>query len=136
MIVDTSALIAVLFAEEGAEPLIGALAAETGVIPAPVLVEFHRVAARVHNVRDPDADALITHILSGAITIDAFDAAAAEHAVLANAEYGRGNGRGGMLNILDLMVYGMAKARGEPILCTGMDFAATDADLHPASRRW
>ena len=39
-----------------------------------------------------------------------------------------------MLNLLDLMVYAVAKERGEPPLCTGNDFATTDLVMHPASR--
>ena len=47
-----------------------------------------------------------------------------------------GNSKGGKLNLLDLMVYAVAKRTGRPILCTGRDFASTDADIHPASRQW
>lgn len=47
---------------------------------------------------------------------------------------GNGNGRGGKLNFLDLMVYAVAKERGEPLLFTGRDFATTDVEVHPASR--
>ena len=42
----------------------------------------------------------------------------------------------GTLNLLDLMVYAVAKRTERPILCTGKDFTTTDADIHPASRRW
>ena len=59
----------------------------------------------------------------------------AEAAVTANAVYGSRGGLGGPLNMLDLMVYGVARARGLPILCTGKDFTKTDALIHPASRR-
>ncbi len=52
----------------------------------------------------------------------------------ANEAHGTGNHRGGTLNLLDLMVYGMAKRTGRPILCTGRDFAATGIAIHPASR--
>ncbi len=36
--------------------------------------------------------------------------------------------------MLDLMVYAIAKTPDLPILCTGTDFSATDARIHPASR--
>jgi ribonuclease VapC len=39
-----------------------------------------------------------------------------------------------VLNLLDLMVYAVAKERGMPLLCTGNDFATTDLAIHPASR--
>lgn len=38
--------------------------------------------------------------------------------------------------MLDVMVYCLARRLGRPILCTGRDFAATDAAIHPASRTW
>lgn len=38
--------------------------------------------------------------------------------------------------MLDLMVYVVAKERGEPLLCTGKDFAASDLRIHSASRAW
>src|SRR3546814_19442025 len=47
-----------------------------------------------------------------------------DHARIANeAEplYGSGNGNGGPLNLLDLMVYAVARERGGPLLCTGKD---------------
>lgn len=43
---------------------------------------------------------------------------------------------GGVLNLLDLMVYAAAKDRDEPVLCTGRDYAFTDVGIHPASRSW
>src|SRR3546814_319382 len=66
----------------------------------------------------------------------AFTADHAQIAIEAEPRYGSGNGNGGPLNLLDLMVYAVAKERGEPLLCTGKDFAATDVILHEASRSW
>lgn len=69
------------------------------------------------------------------LRVHAFDADDAAVAAEANMAHGTGNGRGGSLNLLDLMVYAVARRLGLPILCTGRDFAATGIDLHPASRR-
>ena len=55
-------------------------------------------------------------------------------AATAQIAFGKGNGRGGALNLLDLMVYAVAKDSGMPLLCTGRDFASTDAHIHPSSR--
>ncbi len=136
MIVDTSALVAVLRREEGHAPMLDALVREDSLIPTPVLVEFARVSAGEGNVPDPRAEALITTLLDARTTILPLDATAARLAIVANHAHGRGNGRGGVLNILDLMVLGCARAVGRPILCTGHDFAAAGAALHPASRPW
>ncbi|KPF65679.1 hypothetical protein IP88_13335 [alpha proteobacterium AAP81b] len=136
MIIDTSALVAVGWAEAGYAPIFEALLAGNGLIPAPVQVEFRRVTALPGNQPDPLVDGFLVTLFAAGVQVIPFDAAAADAAVAANARFGSGNGRGGPLNLLDLMVYGIAKARGLPILCTGKDFAATDALLHPASRPW
>lgn len=68
------------------------------------------------------------------LEIEPFTAEDAEIAGEANRAHGKGNGKGGTLNLLDLMVYAMARRLAEPILCTGRDFAATGIDIHPASR--
>ena len=103
-------------------------------IIAPVLVEFHRVTSREGNRPDPAADQLITLILRARIHIIPMREQVALAAIAANEAHGTGNGRGGTLNLLDLMVYGAAKEAALPILCCGKDFAATDALLHAASR--
>jgi ribonuclease VapC len=136
VIVDTSALVAVLRREEGYAPLLDALLREKSLLPAPVLLEFARVAAGAGNVPDRQAAALVDTLLGAQASVLPFGVEAVRHAAEANAAHGRGNGRGGLLNILDLMVLGCARAEGRPILCTGRDFAASGADLHPASRPW
>ena len=136
MIVDTSALVAVLRREEGYESVLDALVREDSLIPAPVLLEFARVVAGENNASNPQAEALIDTLLGVRASVLPFGTEAARLAVAANEPHGRGNGRGGLLNILDLVVLGCAQAEGRPILCTGRDFAAAGAELHPASRPW
>jgi ribonuclease VapC len=136
VIVDTSALVAVLRREEGYGALLDALVREESFLPAPVLLEFARVAAGAGNAPNPQAEALVDTLLGARASVLPFGVEAARHAAEANAAHGRGNGRGGLLNILDLMVLGCARAEGQLILCTGRDFAASGADLHPASRSW
>jgi ribonuclease VapC len=136
VIVDTSALVAVLRREEAYDPILDALVREDSLIPAPVLLEFGHVAAGTNNVSDARAEALVATLLGARASVLAFGAEAARVAVVANEAHGRGNGRGGLLNTLDLMVFGCARAEGRPILCTGRDFTAAGAELHPASRLW
>jgi ribonuclease VapC len=135
MIADTSALVAIVRSERHWETLFQAIFKGEGVIPAPVIVEFHRVTGLKDNKFDPVAAGLIDEMLAGKFTVHPFDETAALLASEANATFGSGNGKGGKLNMLDLMVYGTAMALDLPILCTGKDFAATDVALHPASRR-
>ena len=46
MIVDTSALVAMVHKEPGWENLLNAILESVGGIPIPALIEFHRVVAR------------------------------------------------------------------------------------------
>ncbi len=77
---------------------------------------------------------LIEKLVGSGVIFNPFTIDAAQQSVRANPLFGKGNKQGGKLNLLDLMVYGAAKAAGYPILCTGRDFATTDAQIHPASR--
>ncbi len=136
MIVDTSALIAVLLEEEGWEMLSASLVDEVAIVPTPVLTEFYLVSAGRYEGRRLQARELIAELVeNGMQTCDYTE----RHAIVSCAardSYGRGNGHGGVLNLLDLMVYAVARDRDEPLLCTGKDFATTDLVLHPASRPW
>ena len=55
-----------------------------------------------------------------------FDAAQAKLAVGAFTRFGKGMGHRAQLNFGDCAVYALAAMRGEPLLATGNDFAATD----------
>ena len=133
MIIDTSVLVAMVYGEPGIDEISHALARERGFIPAPVLVELHRVTSDTHNILNPNAVELIRRLESLGHVIVPFDTESADEAIKSNRHFGTGNGSGGQLNMLDLMVYGTAKARDLPILFTGNDFASTDAKIHPAS---
>jgi ribonuclease VapC len=134
VIVDTSALVAVHLREEAWERLREALTDHDSVIPAPVMVEFNLVTSLSANDPDPDAEMLCSALLSRSCRVGSFTTEDAALSTEAHRIHGRGNGRGGLLNMLDVMVYCMAKRLGRPILCTGRDFASTDAQIHPDSR--
>lgn len=134
MIVDTSALVAIATGEPGWEKLRNAIDGLRSAIPAPVLTEFHIVTTGRNLLYPGVGEALIGELVSDGVDIIAFDHRHADITAAARDRYGRDNGRGGLLNFGDLMVYAVAKQRGEPVLCTGRDFAATDLDIHPASR--
>ena len=136
VIVDTSALVAIAKFEPHAKTLHDAIVAEGAIVPAPVLVEYNRVTTDRGKRPDPAAQDVLRFLMAKALTVEPFTAADAEIAVAADAQHGLGNGRGGTLNFGDLMVYAVAKRLAKPILCTGGDFAAAGADLHPASRTW
>jgi ribonuclease VapC len=134
VIVDTSALIAILYEEHGWEGMRDAIIDETSILPAPAALEFVRVA----DLKSPELGAIARETLEQyeavGLIVAPFESLHARTAIAANRAYGKGMRQGGKLNLLDLMVYAVARERGEPLLCTGRDFAATDCVLHPASR--
>jgi ribonuclease VapC len=136
VIVDTSALVASLLREPHFETLRDALAREPSIVPAPVVVEYNLVTSLPTNDVDPVAAASLAELVAERCTVTPFGPEEAALSAEAHRVYGRGNGRGGKLNMLDVMVYCMAKRLDRPILCTGRDFASTDAKIHPASRGW
>ena len=124
MVVDSSAVIAVLQKEKGWEALREALlAAERCLISAPTLVETSMVfEAWRGEVGAKELDALLA--VSG-IEIVPFNA---EQAALARAAFRRFGKRRhpANLNFGDCFAYAAAKRLGEPLLFTGEDFRQTD----------
>ena len=55
-----------------------------------------------------------------------FDDVQARLAIAAFGRFGKGMGHRAQLNFGDCAVYALAVSRGEPVLATGNDFAATD----------
>lgn len=134
MIVDTSALAAIAFEERGSDVLLDALLSERCLLPAPAQTEFQRVAALRGVGWDRIAADLLDTLEIAGLEVVPYDRTHALIAGRAHADYGKGNGVGGLLNLLDLMVYAVAKDRDMPILFTGRDFASTDIAVHPSSR--
>lgn len=130
---DTSALIAILKREAGWIDLTTVIFGSSVSVPAPVLVEYRVVARLSTRVAPAAIGAFITEMTTTADVIP-FGADHVIAAALADERYGKGGGSGVGLNLLDLMVYAVARVEGLPILCTGKDFAKTDIGIHPASR--
>jgi ribonuclease VapC len=126
---------AIVLSEPHSEQLVGAiLGSSMASIPAPVLTELWLVTGGRGSVHREFADDLLATLLTGGVEIAPFERRHADITATARDLYGKGNGQGGKLNFGDLMVYAIAKDRGQPLLCTGGDFATTDLVLHPASR--
>ena len=124
MVVDTSALFAVLFDEAGATGLRRAmLAAQRCLVPAPVYLELSMVfTGRVGADRLFRIDDAIGII--GA-EIFPFSAEHAHAAQTAFVRYGKGR-HPARLNFGDCMAYAVAKVEGLPLLWVGGDFGLTD----------
>jgi ribonuclease VapC len=59
-----------------------------------------------------------------------FDEAQARGAIAAFGRFGKGMGHPAQLNFGDCVVYALATSRGDPVLATGNDFAATDLSVN------
>ncbi|MDH5761132.1 MAG: type II toxin-antitoxin system VapC family toxin [Gemmatimonadota bacterium] len=128
MVIDTSALIAIMFREEEAEAMVRALLmSESRIVGTPTLVEAAAVmVARKGPGGEIALDALLERL---DITVEPFSQDAARLARLAYGRFGKGVGSPGILNYGDCLAYGMAMARGESLLCKGEDFARTDVQV-------
>jgi len=103
-----------------------AIEEEAALLPAPARVEFLRVASSDRLKLGVVAEELLAVLEEGGLTTISFTEEQARIASESSIAHGQRKGRGGTLNLLDLMVYAVGKDRSEPLLCTGKDFAATD----------
>jgi ribonuclease VapC len=124
MIVDASAVLAVLLREEDAASF--ARAIENADVLRMSVVNYVEAAVRIdgfrsyESSRDFDDFMRVTGIELHDVTSEL-----AEAARLAYREYGRRNHEAS-LNLGDCFAYALAKATGEPLLFKGADFAKTD----------
>jgi ribonuclease VapC len=126
MILDSSALVAILFKEPEAERLAAMIRdTDTTAIAAPTLLETAIVAeGRTLPGMAAKLDALMVAIRPEIVPFTA------EHASLARdawRRYGKGRHKAG-LNLGDCFSYALAKERGQALLFKGDDFAATDIE--------
>lgn len=125
MIVDTSALVAVIFGEEHAESILDALAAT----PEPRISAVSLLEVSI--VVDAQHDPILSRFLDDFLTVAnlAVEPVTAEHAAIARAAYrdfGRVSGHPAKLNYGDCFSYALAKTSDAPLLFVGDDFTHTD----------
>ncbi len=129
MIIDTSALIAILDQEPEAERIARTLASTPErMLSAGTLVEIGIVMqARRGDDGARDVDLLLAKLR---VEIVAFTARQAEIARKAFRRYGRGR-HDAKLNFGDCFAYALAKDQSAPLLFKGDDFSQTDAMVAP-----
>ncbi|UFU04267.1 type II toxin-antitoxin system VapC family toxin [Ruania suaedae] len=124
MIVDTSALVAVLLGEGDAEAIADALARGPVRISAATLVEARVVLLATVG---PEGRRRLDALLQEAeVEVVPTDAAQADIAADAYRDYGKGTGHPAALNLGDCFSYALATARREPLLYKGENFSHTD----------
>jgi len=129
MIVDTSALIAIIKMEPEAASIANAMEkAETLRISAASMLEAFIVA---DGYRIPKLSARLEEIFElPKIVIEPVTATQAKIARQAYRDFGKGSGHRAGLNFGDCFTYALAREKREPVLWKGDDFGHTD--LRPA----
>ena len=126
MIVDTSAVLAIVFAEAGYEDLVGVLTeAPSAGIGAPTATEAGIVLGARLGARS--AGLLERFLQEFRVEVVPFVDPHIRVAVDAFQRYGKGRHPAG-LNFGDCMAYAVAKLADAPLLYTGEDFARTDIE--------
>ncbi len=124
MIVDASALLAILFQESEAAEFTQALASAKS--PRMSAVNYLEAAIRIDSQNNAvAAQAFDAFIALSDITIEPVSLSQMKIARLAYAQFGKGRHLAG-LNFGDVFAYALAKERGEPLLFKGDDFGKTD----------
>ena len=125
MIIDTSAIIAILRDEPEAKSCARAIADAT--IRRVSAVNFVESAVVIDASRDPIATRRFDDFIKAAnISTEPVTATQAQIARGAYRDFGKGSGHPAKLNFGDCFAYALAKESGEPLLFKGGDFAHTD----------
>lgn len=125
IVVDTSAIVAIAFAEPERAAFVGVIQrADRALISSTSVVEARVV---VHGRRGQRAVVLVDDLLRLPIfEVVAPGPAEAEAAYAAFVAFGKGSGHAAALNFGDLFSYALAKVRNLPLLYKGDDFSETD----------
>ena len=125
MIIDTSAIIAILRDEP--EAMVCARAIADATVRRVSAVNFVESAVVIDASRDPIATRRFDDFIREAnISIEPVTEVQAQIARNAYRDFGRGSGHSAKLNFGDCFAYALAKELGEPLLFKGDDFAHTD----------
>ncbi|MGL5809614.1 MAG: type II toxin-antitoxin system VapC family toxin [Nocardioides sp.] len=128
MVVDSSALVAVVLGEPEAEGLLASMTAASGhvQVSAVSLVESSIV---LEARQGPDATRDLGLLLDGVCaTVSVVDAHQAELAFAAWKRFGKGR-HSAALNLGDCFSYALSASLGQPLLFKGNDFSQTDIAL-------
>lgn len=129
MIVDTSAIIAILRDEPEAPALAKAIADSSQRRVS--AISFVEAAAVVDSSNDPIASRKLDDLFEEAeFAIEPVTEKQARVAREAYRDFGKGKHLAG-LNLGDCFAYALARVTGEPLLCKGDDFRHTDVECIP-----
>jgi ribonuclease VapC len=128
IVVDSSAVVAILFGEPMAGRLLARLAIDQDrVMSVASYLEAGTVlAGRRQSDRLRAIDDLDRFLDEAGITLAPVDEVQARLALRARIQFGRGMGHDGVLNFGDAFSYALARARQAPLLLVGDDFGTTE----------
>lgn len=125
MIIDTSALIAILRAEGDASAMAHAI--ERARFRRISAASYLEAAVVIDGSRDPVASRRFDELVSEAgLVVEPVTHEQARIAREAYRDFGKGSGHKAGLNFGDCFAYALAKTTGEPLLFKGDDFGHTD----------
>lgn len=126
IVVDSSAIVAVLFDEPGADQIAQKLVSSECVMSAATRVELGIV---IEAKAGAPATLLLEELLERVeLRLVAVDELTVRESILAWRRFGKGRHRAA-LNFGDVFAYALAVQLGVPLLCVGDDFAHTDVEL-------
>jgi ribonuclease VapC len=128
IVVDSSAIVAILLREPTAETLLSRLETDQNpIISVANYLESGQVLAQRHSISPVRGLAIFHDMLDRAgISLAPIDEVQARLALEARIRYGRGFSHPARLNYSDCFAYALAKARNLPLLFIGDDFTHTD----------
>jgi ribonuclease VapC len=127
LILDTSAILAIVFREPEQEEFLRKIgAASTVGVGAPTLVETTIVL--VARLGEQGRRLLSLLVERGGIVVVSFDPPHSQLATEAWLRFGKGR-HPAALNFGDCLAYATARLAGRPLLCKGDDFSKTDLAL-------
>jgi ribonuclease VapC len=128
VIVDTSALIAMLRQEHDAERYSKAIARATSACLS--AASYVELAAVIDGQGDPVLSGALDDLLQiYGIEVAPLTEAQARIARTAYRDFGKGSGHPARLNMGDCFAYALARDLGEPLLFKGDDFTKTDIEI-------
>jgi ribonuclease VapC len=130
IVVDASAIVAMLTREPDADTLVSALAAAGRAETTPVA--FYEAVLGVSRKRQwsiAEAETQVRDFLEAAgVAVQPIQPEAAHVALEAFARYGKGRGHPARLNLWDCLIYAQAKLGGASLLYKGGDFSKIDVE--------
>lgn len=125
MIIDTSAIIAILRAEDDASDMAHAI--ERARMRQISAANYLEAAVVIDGSRDPVASRRFDELVQAAdLRIEPVTGEQAQIAREAYRDFGKGSGHKAGLNFGDCFAYALAKVTGQPLLYKGNDFTHTD----------